>query len=405
MTTRPLIERSSAAMRIARSLNLWSALFIISVPFLFTLRVEADPRLALRVIDTSAIPRDTGYLGIYLTNPLDTVSGFELTLLVDKPELMGFLPSFDTSHTLTNHWEYFHVELVTLPMTGIKIYALATLAPPVKPGIPPASSPRLLLKIPFHAGVIPDSAVDRIATISIAQGVDDFGFSSREGQLIGLAWDTIYDTACFRCTNRDPEGGCMTYAPASPPCDSISVSQTTFNPHFDTSVVSFRAGSVTLLPDCHPTSLAGDVNGSGTVDSADLSFLGAFVQYGTVTLARPDEADLNQDSCINWVDYELLDQYLHSAPGTVTLPSCVRAAPARCCCLGERGNVTNDQADVIDVSDLSLLIAYLSGSVSTLPCSEKADTDGSGGRVDVADLSRLVSFLSGSGVQLAPCPH
>jgi hypothetical protein len=390
-------------MRIARSVKLWSALLIISVPLLFTLRAEAVPRLVLRVTDTSAVPRDTGYLGIYMTNRMDTVSGFELTLLVDKPNLIGFLPSFDTSHTLTFDWEYVSAQLVTSPQTGIKIFALATYVPPVKPGIPPASSPRLLLKIPYFVRVIPDSATDRIATISIAQDVADFGFASKQGQSIGLVSDTIYDTACFQCTLRDIDGVCLTYGPSSPPCDSISITRTPVNPHIDSGIVSLISGSVTLLPDCHPVPLAGDVNGSGTVDSADLNTLRAYVQYGTGVLAQSKNADLNQDCCLNWSDYAVLDQYLRLGPGSVTLPSCVCASPVRCCCVGKRGNLNNDQLDMIDLSDLSYLVAFLTGGVTILPCQQKADINGSG-IVDLADLSRLVAFLIGGGPQPDLCP-
>ncbi|HVP07127.1 MAG TPA: dockerin type I domain-containing protein [Candidatus Acidoferrum sp.] len=60
------------------------------------------------------------------------------------------------------------------------------------------------------------------------------------------------------------------------------------------------------------------------------------------------------------------------------------------CCLGTRGDITNDY--LVDLSDISAFIDYLffSGPITT--CTMAADVDGSGA-VDVTDLQSLVDYL------------
>jgi hypothetical protein len=72
-----------------------------------------------------------------------------------------------------------------------------------------------------------------------------------------------------------------------------------------------------------------------------------------------------------------------------------------CCCLGKRGNV--NLLGVIDLSDLSVLVGYLTGSGYQLPCANAANVNGSGA-VDLADLSALVSYLTAGGYVLPSCP-
>ncbi len=391
-------------MRIARSLKLWTAIFIISVPFLFSVRSEALPRLELRVADTSAIPGDTGQLGVYLTNRLDTVAAFELTLLVDKPNLIGLIPVFDSTNTLTSGWEYLAAVVVLSPQPGIKVTGVANLISPPKivPGIPVSTVPRLLFRVPFIAKLISDTVSDRTARIYFSENTSDFGVASKAGQLIGLVQDTVFDTACFRCT-RYLGPDCQSYVLSSPPCDSISVSYSLTNPHFDTTQIALTAGSVLLLPNCHPVALAGDIDGNGRVDSADLQVLAAYVQYGNPPIASPANADLNQDCCINWADYNILSRLVTFGKDSVSLPSCICQHPVRCCCDGKRGNVNNDRSGIVDLTDLTLMVAYLTGGTYQLPCQAEADLNASGA-VDLGDLSSLVAFMVGAGPQPAACP-
>jgi hypothetical protein len=213
----------------------------------------ATPSVELRVIDTVANPGDIGYLGIYLTNRQDIVAGFEITLAIDRPDLVGLTPSFDSSQTLTSGWEY--VSVVSTP-TGIKLTGVANLiAPPaIVPPIMPSPSSRLLIKFPFVAHLAADSIENRTATISFLDNISDFGLANSAGQLIGLIQDTTWDTTCYHCANYF-DGACVQWVVSSPPCDSISVERTISDPRFDTTHIKLIAGSVTLFPTAAPSPL------------------------------------------------------------------------------------------------------------------------------------------------------
>lgn len=77
------------------------------------------------------------------------------------------------------------------------------------------------------------------------------------------------------------------------------------------------------------------------------------------------------------------------------------------CCIGKTGNVNKSPNEVPDLSDLSLLIAYLvSNPRPELPCPEEANINGAGG-IDIADLSAVIYSLSVlvlPGQGYADCP-
>jgi hypothetical protein len=71
------------------------------------------------------------------------------------------------------------------------------------------------------------------------------------------------------------------------------------------------------------------------------------------------------------------------------------------CCLGRRGNV--NLVGATDLSDLSALVSYLTGSGYKLLCSSSANVNGVGS-VDLSDLSAMVAYLTGGGYVLPSCP-
>ena len=72
------------------------------------------------------------------------------------------------------------------------------------------------------------------------------------------------------------------------------------------------------------------------------------------------------------------------------------------CCEGQRrGNI--NLSGIVDLTDLSCLVSYLTGGGYRLPCYGSANVDGTG-IVDLADLSALVSYLTGGGFVLPNCP-
>jgi len=75
-------------------------------------------------------------------------------------------------------------------------------------------------------------------------------------------------------------------------------------------------------------------------------------------------------------------------------------APAGCC-TGTTGNV--NMTGIVDLSDLSALVSYLTGGGYVLPCVPEANVNNAG-IVDLSDLSALVSYLTGGGYVLPNCP-
>jgi hypothetical protein len=70
------------------------------------------------------------------------------------------------------------------------------------------------------------------------------------------------------------------------------------------------------------------------------------------------------------------------------------------CCFGTRGNVNTIGS--VDLADLSLLVSFLTGGISSLPCPEEANVNGLGA-VDLGDLSLLVAVLTGGSGSFASC--
>ena len=71
-----------------------------------------------------------------------------------------------------------------------------------------------------------------------------------------------------------------------------------------------------------------------------------------------------------------------------------------CCCVGVTGNV--NYTGIVDLSDLSSLVSYLTGGGYVLPCPNESNVNGLG-IVDLSDLSSLVSYLTGGGYVLPNC--
>jgi len=79
----------------------------------------------------------------------------------------------------------------------------------------------------------------------------------------------------------------------------------------------------------------------------------------------------------------------------------IMVPPPGPCCDGTRGNV--NLSGIVDLSDLSMLVSYLTGAGAYLPCPDEANVNGLG-IVDLSDLSFLTSYLTGGGATLPACP-
>lgn len=73
----------------------------------------------------------------------------------------------------------------------------------------------------------------------------------------------------------------------------------------------------------------------------------------------------------------------------------VQATTQADCCYGKRGNINGSPMDSPDLSDLSLLISYLTTAAPNrpnLPCFLEADVNADG-RIDVSDLSCFIGAV------------
>lgn len=90
---------------------------------------------------------------------------------------------------------------------------------------------------------------------------------------------------------------------------------------------------------------------------------------------------------------------VEAAVDAVKITTFTCTAPS--CCSGTTGNI--NLTGIVDLSDLSALVSYLTGGGYTLPCEPEANINAVG-IVDLSDLSALVSYLTGGGYVLPNCP-
>lgn len=75
------------------------------------------------------------------------------------------------------------------------------------------------------------------------------------------------------------------------------------------------------------------------------------------------------------------------------------------CCSGTRGNINGDEQDIVNIADLTYLVAYLFASGPEPPCVEEANVnDDPTETVNIADLTYLVAYLFAGGPAPAACP-
>jgi hypothetical protein len=124
--------------------------------------------------------------------------------------------------------------------------------------------------------------------------------------------------------------------------------------------------------------------------------------YDDSTLTRPQfvpSAPLDTGKVYYWRARSSMGTY--GAPWS-TWTRTMAANIGTGCCVGYMGNVNG--VGIIDLSDLSYLVCYLTSGLSCpLSCQDAANVNGIG-IVDLSDLSALVSYLTGGGYVPPPCP-
>ena len=73
-----------------------------------------------------------------------------------------------------------------------------------------------------------------------------------------------------------------------------------------------------------------------------------------------------------------------------------------CCVI--RGDVNHDGGSVIDISDLTYMVAYMFAGGPEPICLTELDVNGSGGIPDISDLVYMVAYMFQAGPAPVPCP-
>ncbi len=74
------------------------------------------------------------------------------------------------------------------------------------------------------------------------------------------------------------------------------------------------------------------------------------------------------------------------------------------CCIGDRGNVDNDESDLVNVADVTYLVAFLFQGGAEPVCTPEGNVDGDPDElVNIADLTYLIAFLWRGGDPPPPC--
>jgi len=150
--------------------------------------------LILSIDDTTAFWGDTAiYLDVHMSNPQDSVAGFVLSILLNRPDLVefGISPSdtfaIDIENTLISDWDVVSSQSITGQYHDLKILAISNSPPPYTSAIAPQQN-GVLVRLVLHAyDSIPEFIDDSTAHLLISDLVTNTQFSDPSGNLIGFS--------------------------------------------------------------------------------------------------------------------------------------------------------------------------------------------------------------------------
>lgn len=234
---------------------------------------------------------------------------------------------------------------------------------PLPPGIVPTNIG--FHDVDYHSGE-PFNGADWSATVandSITWSTESFAQNANAN---ALRWGTLYN---FRFDIDAP-----------PTCDgSVTLGLfRTAGVFVSTYMVTPRAGSGCFK--------SGDLDGDCDVDGEDLWYF--LAAYGACQSdpAFAGEADMNDDNCVDLVDYQLwLTRYREYVNNALAEPPDPHASP------GKPGDLNHDgQANQ---ADLQILIDVMLGMDANPDHVQRADLDGSG-QVNAKDIQPFIAALS-----------
>ena len=243
----------------------------ISLAALLTISVgHAQDNLDLEVIveEVSAFPGEQNVvISIYMKNYHDSVAGFNMWLILDRPDIMEFQIVLDTTGTLISGWESMSANSVGGLGHDLALFAMSNSMPPYTKAIDyPQYGEIPLVKLVVDVYDIPDTMTDRTVNIHVVtEPLNNFCFS-------------------------DPYGFCIGYVEGE----------------LDTTKVTITDGSLTVL-----VPICGDIDGSGgDPNVVDLTYFAEYLFNGGPPPPVLEMANVDGDNGINVVDLTYLVAYL-----------------------------------------------------------------------------------------------
>jgi hypothetical protein len=284
----------------------------------------ADPVLSIRIIDTLEITDSASvWVDVFITNTADSVAGFEMTIMLDRPDLVEFfdnggVPAIDTAGALISGWGLVSTSFFGGPF-GLRIVAMATSYPhPPVQSLAPRTDPGLLFRMkmgifPYVPGTLPEREV----ILMILENISMTSFADENGDLIGVAYE--YDTAfhywhCLEWQGEDCLSWEEVFTPEEADSTSYDVKPMVM---FDSTLSHYENGTVRVAPLCH--GVCGDANGDGIVNVGDAVFIINYVFRGGPWPGEDKCADPNNDYVINVGDAIFLVNFIFRG---YTAPEC-----------------------------------------------------------------------------------
>ncbi len=227
--------------------------------------------LILSIDTISANLGDTAiYIDVYLSNPKDSVAGFEFHVLMGRPDLIEFGISpddsiaFDVENTLIENWDFVAQQSLSGQYHDIRIFGISNSTPPYTKAIPPGFGGLLCRLIVHSYENLPPFPDDTTVQLIISQLPDQTNFATPQGITIGYSG-----------------GG------------------------YDPATVAFWDGSVKInVPP------AGDANGDGVVNIADAVYLISYIFKSSPAPDPLDAGDADCDGAVNIADAVYLINYI-----------------------------------------------------------------------------------------------
>ncbi len=274
---------------------------------------HAQDSLDLEIIvgEVTAFPGEQGVtIPIYMNNYHDSIVGFNLWLMLDRPDIMEFQIDLDRTGTLIADWEIWAVNSLGGQGHDLVIFAISNFLPPYTNAIPPQCGDVPLVKVLADVYDIPDTTSDRTVDIHVVtETLDYFSFADPNGNSIGVITDSVLDTAWYVCTEwsePNPDSFCLNWEEVSgPPADSIDVGWVLYGV-LDTAKVSVIDGSLTVL-----VPICGDVDGSDSDPNVvDLTYFVEFLFFDGPPPPVMDMANVDGEGGINVADLIYLVDFL-----------------------------------------------------------------------------------------------